>query len=491
MGKLSDSPSFKALASRVDTLSGASTLAAYGTLAQAVAAINANGATPATELVINAPTTVAANTTVPANIILKPEGNCLIIVNAGVTLTIGAMRAPGNRQIFAGGGRKIFAKNAVSLINLQWYVARTEFADITAAMNDALLSCRNYENGGQVMIPTGNWLSSGGHEVYNYTNVFGVGNSRIYFAQSNTTMFTVLGTGGRHSINFDSFILNGYYQNQKKTGVRGIVGNADGGQIYLLSCKRLRFEVVETSMMHQSSTNGEGIVWSFEDCATSDGGVAFRCESINSSQIFTNCRFHVDTNGTIFDLKYTGGFEAKNCLFISVPNPTGGLPNSGATVIKTFGAHNNIKVTSCQDESVEYFLKTAANNYLQGLFVFTDNLIQSKIQPSADTTVYSRTNKYVWDSSGNYKGNIGSAALIVYSDDDQFVNRVGDTPEVISDTVGQFTGNSRVARQVSRFSNTNKFGGTTYLDALVVKSPTGAMRKLILNDDGTISNAAL
>jgi hypothetical protein len=232
------------------------------------------------------------------------------------------------------------------------------------------------------------------------------------------------------------------------------------------------FEVVETAIHHEAKTNGEGICWEFENCATGDGTTAFKCDSVNSSQSFKNCRFHVDKNGIIFDIKYTGGFEAENCLFISVPNPTGGLPNSGATVIKTFGVHNVIKFRGCQDEAVEFFLKTDKNDYAQGLFIFEENLIQSKIQPSADTTIYSRNNKYLWDTTGNVKGNIESANLAFYSDDDEFTVRLGENPEFVTENIGVFTGGSFIARHVSRLNRRNKFvGNTQFIQKLI--NPTG------------------
>lgn len=123
--------------------------------------------------------------------------------------------------------------------------------------------------------------------------------------------------------------------------------------------------------------------------------------------------------------------------------------------------HNAVKFNGCQDESVEYFLKTDVNDYAKGLFILEGNLIQSKIQPSADTTVYSRCNKYVWDSTGNVKDNVPGAVLAFYSDDDDFTARVGSEPEVTTENIGVFTGGSFVARHLSRLSRRNKFTGNT------------------------------
>ncbi len=435
------------------------------------AALTAAGKTAPTDLIVNRSVSITANKNVPANINLIMQDSGMFTVSAGVTLTVGSMRDPGNRQIFAGAGAKLFGSKAVQFYNLQWWIPRTDFADITAAFNDAYKSCGN-NGGGLVVIPSGSWLSSGGHIVPSDTTTMGVGGSRVYAAANNIALFRVNGTGNRRAVNFDNFIINGYYQNSRKTGLRGIVANADAGQIYLLSCKRMIFEIVETAIHHEAQTHGEGICWEFENCATSDGTTAFKCDSVNSSQLFTNCRFHVDFNGIIFDLKYTGGFEANKCLFISVPNSSGGLPNSGATVIKTFGTHNVIKFTGCQDESVEYFLKTDINDFAAGLFILEENLIQSKIQPSADTTIYSRNNKYVWDGSGNVKGNVAGANLAFYSDDDEFTVRVGADPEVLTENIGVFAGGSFIARHVSRLNRSSKFtGNTQFLQKLI--SPNG------------------
>lgn len=590
MGKLAASPTFKALKNRVAALEearrgenvSASALAArpqkflsdYAGLDAALAAL---GTTAATDLIVDAPVSVTTNKAVPPNVTLVFQDAGMFDVAAGATLTVGALRDPGNRQIFAGAGAKIFAPKAVAHYNLQWWLPRVDFADATGAFNDAYKSCAD-NSGGLVVIPPGNWLSSGGHVVPSDTTTMGGGGSRVLASGYNQTLFKVLGTGGRRAVNFDNFIINGYYQSKRKTGLRGIVGNADGGQIYLLSVKRVIFEVVETAIHHESQAGGEGICWEFENCATGDGTTAFKCDSVNSSQLFTNCRFHVDKNGIVFDLKYTGGFEANKCLFISVPNETGGLPNSGATIIKTFGVHNAIKFTGCQDEAVEYFLKTDVNDYATGLFILEENLIQSKIQPSADTTIYSRNNKYVWDNTGNVKANVPSAKVAFYSDDDEFTSRVGAAAEVITENIGVFSGGSFVARHVSRLNRRNKFTGSTQfvqklnsaageidaetkppfannlrpalealseidtathagvnhpflrmgvktpvgntvawqfhrdaatgnlvvssnmpgfdtiqftIDGIALKSPTGAMRKLVLNNDGTVTSVPL
>lgn len=545
------------------------------------AAVDATSGVP-TDLIIDAPYTLSVNTTTPANVHLVWSGSGLITVNAGITLTINSMREPGNRQIFAGAGSKIFNKKAVSAINCQWYMPKTEYSDITGALNDALLSCRNYENGGTVIIPTGNWLSSGGHEVYNYTDVVGVGNSRICFTADNQTMFKIVVTdgGGRHTINFQNFIVNGFYGGVRKNGVKAFVANADKGQqpsgaeqIYLLTFKRIRCEIVETAWLQQASPliHGEGIVWSWDDCDTSDNRTAFRCESINSSQIFNNCRFHVSANGTIFDLVYTGGFEAKNCLFISSTTSTG-LPNSGSTVLKLTERHNVIRFVSCQDEALEYFLKTGTSYATNGIITLENNLIQAQLQPSAAITIFSRENLYVWDNTGNYKANNPSATVTVYSDDDDFRNLDQSTHQTIGSNAGIFTAPSSIQRNrsgryeqvtqslaktagtagadpttpafptgripaftaatevnpntnpndnspffrmgVNRLDNgqfngwefsrdpasgnlrlhTNSSGGAglrMFLDFIAFKSPTGQMRKLVLNDDGTMSNLPL
>lgn len=471
MRKLADSPTFKALKNRVNALEaqppGATEWGEVRNRPQKFltdyadfdAALKAIGTTEATDLIVNAPVSITANKVVPSNVKLVQRGTGIFTVVAAATLTIGAMQDPGNRQFFAGAGKKLFTRGAVQFYNLQWWMPQIEYSDITGAFNDAYESCYN-GGGGLVVIPTGNWLTSGEHKVPSFTTTTGVGGSRIFPPSDNTTIFRISGIGGAHSINFDNFVINGYYRNVIKTGVRGIVGNADGGQIYSLSCKRLRFEVFETAFHHEAKANGEGICWEFEDCITGDGKTAFRCDSINSSQLFTNCRFHVTTGGTIFDLKHTGGFEAKNCLFISVPNQkeAGGLPDSKATVLKVFGAHNIIKFTNCQDEALQYFLQTDVNNDRKGLIVLEGNLIQCLFEPTADCTIFSRNNLYVWGPEGNFKGTAPGRILGLYSENDTFDNR-NTSGVTVGDKVGIFTAPSYVVRQ-------QQFGYTQFLQKL-------------------------
>lgn len=153
-------------------------LDSYGsTQAGLNAALADIGSVTATELKITNALTVSATTSIPANILVKFEGNGLATISSGQTLTIGRMADVGNRQVFSGTGTVRFSAGAVEAMNLYWWTGASATAGTnrtTNAINQIIASAT--ANGGGVMyVPQGTWTTAGDHAVCNNLIIKGDG----------------------------------------------------------------------------------------------------------------------------------------------------------------------------------------------------------------------------------------------------------------------------------------------------------------------------
>jgi len=116
-------------------------LSAYASLAAALSAIGSS----TVDLVVDVSATVAADTTIPANITLRASAGCILTVNTTKTLTVnGPIAVPSGRQIFSCSGTGRVALDASlghALCDVTWFGAKPNYTNaddgpyINAAIN--------------------------------------------------------------------------------------------------------------------------------------------------------------------------------------------------------------------------------------------------------------------------------------------------------------------------------------------------------------------
>jgi hypothetical protein len=287
--------------------------------ANLVAAIAAIGAAQA-DLYIKEDITVAANTTIPANVHLVIEDGAVITVGGGVTLTINSFRDPGNVRAFAGTGAVRFAKGAVDAYKAAW---RAPSGNVTAAINEGLANVAAW-GGGQVLLPTGALTTTGEHVMVTGAQIIGAGGGR-------TTENAGSGTHLKLTANARMFRFGGgvYFQKFKGLHVDGASGAASSfvygegsgiGElasqgIILDDCTVHSFEdaIYFNSLVSGWQASGLTVKDSF--LSSSGGNSVFRCNSPNMDTIsFKNCNFLTGDSRLVHgEAVYNIGFE--NCIF--------------------------------------------------------------------------------------------------------------------------------------------------------------------------------
>lgn len=114
-------------------IKGTKYLESYGSLAAAVAAIDAASAV----LKITGNAAVSSSITVPANIQLHFEGEGKLTVASGQTVTIENMADHGIRRVFEGSGSVVLAQGAASKKRLAWWAPTNPASDCSAALTQA------------------------------------------------------------------------------------------------------------------------------------------------------------------------------------------------------------------------------------------------------------------------------------------------------------------------------------------------------------------
>lgn len=302
-------------------------LDAYASLAIAIAAI---GATP-TELKVTSAVAVPATATIPATTTLVFEGNGKLTVAAGQTLTIGAMRDPGNKQVLvqaASNSNIRFLTNAVQRMNLAWIVGPTSGVSITNALTQVFASA-TANGGGRVYVPEGTFLTTGDHEIPSKTIIEGAGTNQSLSGPSKIKM-TATGVPmlkiGANTIQvaLRDLILDG----DNKAGVDGLYGTgteAVGVQASSITLER----VTITQCVHGNryfSSAGAWLVRSIKisECLFIDNSTAgFRMNSVNSALDVDMTNFGVPANGYGFYFDNIGNANIKNCEFAGLPGTIG------------------------------------------------------------------------------------------------------------------------------------------------------------------------
>jgi hypothetical protein len=154
---------------------------------------------------VSGPTTVAANLTLPATVIVKVDPGAVITVNTGVTLTINGRFDAGLYQVFscAGTGKVIFGAGAVKEVYPEWWAVNTVpgTTDMGAAIQAAITSnprgvvafgSTSYKSTVTISSAAGIWLKGSG-----------IGNTIIY-ESSDVNLFSLVGSAWN-----DQFIVSG------------------------------------------------------------------------------------------------------------------------------------------------------------------------------------------------------------------------------------------------------------------------------------------
>ena len=239
----------------------------------------------------------------------------------------------------------------------------TSGTDITDALNDAIDFLANAGLGGTILIPPapyspGYWTTDGGHDLVSGIVIEGVG----------PTTNILKGTELKLNSSASDFVfrVKAPWQNcslrrlkinmQNNSNAAGLVltdhvsGTIQGTNIYFTNLEEVNFSYgkygirVDSKETSGVSTNFECIMNRFERVVFIGCETGFSCNSINGGYTFDSCYFSMPTpNGTALDCKWIGNIALDNCLFVGNQTPVANVPpTDGSTILKTFGAYNNI-----------------------------------------------------------------------------------------------------------------------------------------------------
>ena len=142
-------------------------------LAAAVTAIG--GAS--TDLFVLENATISSNVTVPVNIRLRILRGAVLSVDTGITLTINSAFEHDNEQCFSGSGNVYFGTGCIKEYKTAWWTGPTP-TTITTALNKALSAAANTP-GTTIVIPNGEWSTTGEHQLPSYTHIKGEGGGNV------------------------------------------------------------------------------------------------------------------------------------------------------------------------------------------------------------------------------------------------------------------------------------------------------------------------
>lgn len=289
--------------------------------------------------------------------------------------------------------------------------------DITDAINDAIDFLANAGFGGTILIPPGPiisgnvryWTTDGGHDLVSGIVIEGVG----------PTTNILNGTELKLNSSANDFVfrVKAPWQNcslrrltinmQNNSNAAGLVltdhvnGTIQGTNIYFTNVEEVTFYYgkygiwVDSKETSGVSTNFECIMNRFERVVFLGCETGFSCNSINGGYTFDSCYFNLPTpNGTALNCKWIGNIALDNCLFVGNQTPVANVPpTDGSTILKTFGAYNNICFYNCQDENVQYYYQNSTNDWGDVPIVFENCIIQSSFKYTANGSV-------IFDSCG-------------------------------------------------------------------------------------------
>lgn len=335
-----------------------------------------------TELVVDENVNVTADANLPDNIHLKPSGNARFTLAPGRTLTI-ASADLGHRRYFFGSGKVLFAPNAVPELNLIWWTGNDQMADQTDAFTQALASM---QSGGKLLIPLGNWRTSGNHIVPTGSIIEGVGRhpdsttgSTVILTKGNA-LFKIL--GNTREVAIKDINIDGAYI----PGATGILIEGDYPNSVFHIQIQVNFNRLTNGLKVNSlSDTAGGLQVEGLECNTCqfvENKTSFYINTGNSSTTFYKPLFQMPKYGIGMDILKSGQMEIYGHNAVSSSgsppcvnnNPDPSLP----TFIRVRGDHLPITIIGGQDEGIGYFLDTELYSYL-GVVNLIGNGIQSII----------------------------------------------------------------------------------------------------------------
>lgn len=141
----------------------------YASVSAAVAAIG--GASR--ELRISETQSVAASLTIPSNVVVSFDGNGMLDVASGQTVTIHTLKDPGHRQVFTGSGNVRLGSNASTHIDIAWWCGYS--GTISAPQWENIRQSAFNSSGAKVLVPAGVWSFAGDIDVVSGVTYQGYG----------------------------------------------------------------------------------------------------------------------------------------------------------------------------------------------------------------------------------------------------------------------------------------------------------------------------
>lgn len=377
-------------------------------------------------------------------------------------VTTTAVQTLENKTISAGKNTLIIGTEYLNIRQLPEFPSSGN--NITAALNAAINKLNSFgTRGGQILIPRGQWTSSGGHNIGDSTSIEGVHvNSSTGIGEESGTQIRMTGSGGyMFKIGGPTDRLNSSIKNlnvrmdDNPTATGLLMTTSPGHRIYGAYLENVHFwsgaygirvttgetlspnyrgaykdtvsysvnDIVNlgtvyykclSPIMGVSPPNPEywaqsGVMGEFE-CILNVFNrvqfvgckVAFYCETVNSGFEFNSPYVYLPaTSDAVGFYCYTlGSLTVNNHLCV-----TNFVPNNGATILYTVGAYNTIAFQNGgQDELIQYLYRNAGNNYSFSPIVFRNCLIQSEINVTANCSFVSDSNHFVnFIGSPNFK----------------------------------------------------------------------------------------
>lgn len=431
----------------------------YANLSSAISAI---GTLINTKLVVSSSEVAASDFTTPKNIQLDFEAGGEICPNSGVNVTILSMRDPGSRKVFGCNGNVLVGQNAVQTLNLAWWVGRDDSIDATKPIKNFIDSL--WIGSADGFVPMGIWKTS---QTINFplnSSITGQGNRASGFKIMTDGLPVMKIESIDAVIVGDIFIRNLVLDASGVPDATGLLltgrspWSASG-----ITIEDVRFRGGEVGLDYYAKDD----LWEMQHLAVNRAifeapAIGIRMNCLNSDIHLEQPFFYLAQGSIAVYVGSVGQLSIKNYnAFGSAPVVDGVPISDNSTFMYLFGTRNNILLEGGQDENIEYLIRTSTNPYPKGVLNLRNNLVQAKIKASANTTLTSDSNLYVFIATGVFQNDPG-VNFVVYSRNDALEGRNNDgtinpvlRPEV-------FTGNtSRVAFIDDLTSDTTKFGQFT------------------------------
>lgn len=353
------------------------------TLAQACTAIQALvGSSADAVLNVTVREGIEADTTVPANIILKVDGRGMLAVSgSGTLLTVNRLINPGNRQIFdvdfdGGASVHIGAVASDAPLNLAWFVGASG-ADAGAADVFNALTCLStiIENngGGDLSLPNDEWEISEEWRLPSHSRIMthgGTGSALIRLADNNTNCGVLRVREGARDIQIHNLRIDGGSVEHGNTNIHAlwVRDNNVNSNIIGVKCYGVTFQNAKYGCDINPQAGGGGLevqTVHLVDC------VFLNCETDHFRSTTANCNILVEqpymiggAGSVFFRLTNVGTFTCRQATMLgdvdAAATPTSGGNPSALRPYACFvigGGGGTIRIENCADEAVGRFLR--------------------------------------------------------------------------------------------------------------------------------------